>query len=52
MAIFIRAQSLMLLEYLDVLDLDDDAADCELMHEQAEAIFQKLSGRFGIHDGE
>ena len=32
MAKFIRAQSLLLLEKLDVLDLDDEAADCERMH--------------------
>ncbi|EAX4539553.1 Rop family plasmid primer RNA-binding protein [Escherichia coli] len=51
MAKFIRAQSL-LLEKLDVLDLDDEAADCERMHEQAEALYQKLSARFGIQDGE
>jgi hypothetical protein len=49
MAKFIRAQSL--LEKLDVLDLDDEA-DCERMHEQAEALYQKLSARFGIQDGE
>jgi len=48
MAKFIRAQSLLLLEKLDVLDLDDEAADCERMHEQAEALYQKLSARFGI----
>ncbi|MGK4348663.1 Rop family plasmid primer RNA-binding protein [Escherichia coli] len=53
MAKFIRAQSLLLLEKLDVLDLvDDEAADCERMHEQAEALYQKLSARFGIQDGE
>jgi hypothetical protein len=51
MAKFIRAQSLLLLEKLDVLDLDDEAADCERMHEQA-ALYQKLSARFGIQDGE
>ena len=51
MAKFIRAQSL-LLEKLDVLDLDDEAADCERLHEQAEALYQKLSARFGIQDGE
>ena len=50
MAKFIRAQSL--LEKLDVLDLDDEAADCERMHEQAEALYRKLSARFGIQDGE
>ena len=48
MAKFIRAQSLLLLEKLDVLNLDDEAADCERMHEQAEALYQKLSARFGI----
>ena len=51
MAKFIRAQSL-LLEKLDVLDLDDEAADCERMHEQAEALYQKLSARFGRQHGE
>lgn len=45
MAKFIRAQSLLLLEKLDVLDLDDEAADCEKLHEQAEALYRKLSGR-------
>ncbi|WP_406918648.1 Rop family plasmid primer RNA-binding protein [Staphylococcus aureus] len=45
MAKFIRAQSLLLLEKLDVLDLDDEAADCEKLHEQAEALYQKLNGR-------
>ncbi|WP_318156163.1 Rop family plasmid primer RNA-binding protein [Citrobacter freundii] len=34
-----------------MLDLDE-AADCERMHEQAEALYQKLSARFGIQDGE
>nr|AAL27615.1 Rom-like protein [Escherichia coli] len=52
MAKFIRAQSLLLLEKLDVLDLDDEAADCERIDEQAEALYQKLSARFGIQDGE
>lgn len=45
MANFIRAQSLLLLEKLDVLDLDDEAADCEKLHEQAEALYQKLNNR-------
>ncbi|VXG75926.1 Rop family plasmid primer RNA-binding protein [Salmonella enterica] len=52
MAKFIRAQSLLLLETLDVHELDEEAADCERMHEQAEALDQKLSARFGIQDGE
>jgi len=45
MAKFIRAQSLLLLERLDVLDLDDEAADCEKLHDQAEALYRKLSRR-------
>ena len=45
MAKFIRAQSLLLLEKLDILDLDDAAADCERLHEQAEALYQKLNER-------
>ncbi|CAI1230283.1 Rop family plasmid primer RNA-binding protein [Serratia ficaria] len=45
MAKFIRAQSLLLLEKPDVLDLDDEAADCEKLHEQAEALYQKLNNR-------
>lgn len=45
MAKFIRAQSLLLLEKLDVLDLDDEAADCEKLHEQADALYQKLNKR-------
>lgn len=45
MAKFIRAQSLLLLERLDVLNLDDEAADCEKLHEQAEALYRKLSSR-------
>ncbi|EKD2551841.1 Rop family plasmid primer RNA-binding protein [Escherichia coli] len=47
MAKFIRAQSLLLLEKLDVLDLDDAAGDCETLHEQAEALYQKLNAHFG-----
>jgi len=45
MAKFIRGQSLLLLEKIDALDLDDAAADCEKLHEQADALYQKLSGR-------
>lgn len=52
MAKFIRAQSLQLLERLDMLNLDDAAADCERMHEQAEALYHKLSAHFGMQDGE
>ncbi len=49
---FLRALCLLLLEKLDVLDLVDEAADCERLHEQAAALYQKLSARFGIQDGE
>ncbi|VXG75458.1 hypothetical protein CDS [Salmonella enterica subsp. enterica serovar Derby] len=52
MAKFSRAQSLLLLEKRDVLDLGDEAADCERMHEQGEARYQKLSALLGIQDGE
>ncbi|BEO69152.1 hypothetical protein SMQE31_46600 (plasmid) [Serratia marcescens] len=45
MAKFIRAQSLLLLEKLDELDLDDEAEDCEKLYEQAEALYQKLNNR-------
>lgn len=50
MAKFIRAQSLLLLERLDVLDLDDEAAECEKLHEQAEALYRKLDRR--LQEGE
>jgi len=42
---FIRGQTLLLLEKLDALDLDDEAADCEKLHEQAEGLYQKLNDR-------
>jgi len=42
---FIRGQTLLLLEKLDALDLDDEAADCEKLHEQAESLYQKLNDR-------
>lgn len=45
MAKFIRGQSLLLLEKLDALSLDDAATECEKLHEQAEALYQKLSVR-------
>ncbi|WP_425303849.1 Rop family plasmid primer RNA-binding protein, partial [Salmonella enterica] len=43
MAKFIRAQTLLLLERIDLLDFDDEATDCEQLHEQAEALYRKLS---------
>jgi len=42
---FIRGQTLLLLEKLDALDLDDETADCEKLHEQAEELYQKLNDR-------
>ena len=45
MAKFIRAQTLLLLEKIDQLDLDDEATDCEKLHEQAENLYQKLQAR-------
>ena len=45
MAKFIRGQSLLLLEKLDALSLDDAAMECEKLHEQAEAIYQMLNER-------
>ena len=45
MAKFICSQSLLLLEKLEVLDLDDAASDCEQLHELAEGLYRKLSER-------
>ncbi|MGX9867196.1 Rop family plasmid primer RNA-binding protein [Enterobacter mori] len=45
MAKFIRAQILLLLEKIDQLDFDDEATDCEKLHEQAEALYRKISIR-------
>ncbi|WP_432761862.1 Rop family plasmid primer RNA-binding protein, partial [Salmonella enterica] len=42
---FIRAQTLLLLESIDLLDFDDVATDCDQLLEQAEALFRKLSAR-------
>lgn len=46
MAKFIRAQSLLLLEKLDVLDLDEEATICEQLHEAAETLYRRLETRF------
>lgn len=46
MAKFIRAQSLLLLEKLDVLDLDEEATACEKLHETAETLYLRLETRF------
>jgi len=45
MAKFIQAQSLLLLEKLNELDLDDEADMCEKLHEDAERLHEVLLGR-------
>ena len=45
MAKFIQAQSLLLLEKLNELDLDDEADMCEKLHEYAERLHDVLLGR-------
>jgi hypothetical protein len=45
MAKFIQAQSLLLLEKLNELDLDDEADMCEKLHEDAERLHYVLLGR-------
>ncbi|MEQ4963017.1 Rop family plasmid primer RNA-binding protein [Enterobacter hormaechei] len=48
MAKFISPQTLVLLEKIDQLDLDDDATECENLHEQAEKLYQKLLARLDL----
>lgn len=45
MAKFIQNQSLLLLEKLNELDLDDEADICEKIHEDAERLHDVLLGR-------
>lgn len=45
MAKFIQAQSLLLLEKLNELDLDTEAELCEKLHEDAERLFRTLAIR-------
>jgi len=45
MAKFIQAQSLLLLEKLNELNLDDEADMCEKLHEDAERFHDVLLGR-------
>lgn len=45
MAKFIQAQSLLLLEKLNELDLDTEAYLCEKLHEDAEQLFRILAIR-------
>ena len=47
MAKFIQAQSLLLLEKLNELDLDAEADLCEKLHEDAEALYCSLATRLG-----
>lgn len=42
MAGFIKSQSLLLLERLNELDLDDRANECERLHELAEVLHHQL----------
>ncbi|HHA1917676.1 TPA: Rop family plasmid primer RNA-binding protein [Enterobacter asburiae] len=45
MAKFIQAQTLLLLEKLNELDLDAEADICERLHENAEQLFRTLAVR-------
>lgn len=45
MAKFIQAQSLLLLEKLNELDLDTEAGLCEALHGDAEHVFRSLTTR-------
>ena len=46
MAKFIKSQSLTLLEKLDALDADEQAAMCEKLHELAEELQNSIQRRF------
>jgi hypothetical protein len=46
MAGFIKSQSLTLLEKLDALDADEQAAMCEKLHELAEELQNSMQTRF------
>lgn len=52
MAKFIQAQSLLLLEKLNELDLDTEADLCEKLHEDAEQIYRTLAIRLGDRQGD
>ena len=47
MAKFIRAQTLLLLERLEQMDLDEAAGCCEHPHDQAEALYAMLNAQIG-----
>lgn len=48
MAKFIQAQSLLLLEKLNELDLDAEADMCEKLHEDAEMLCRTLSVQLNV----
>ncbi|HGJ5891572.1 MAG TPA: Rop family plasmid primer RNA-binding protein [Arsenophonus apicola] len=45
MAVFIKSQTLILLDKLNQLNLDDCADECEELHEMAEVLYLKLRQR-------
>ena len=47
MAKFIQAQTLLLLEKLNDLNLDNSANECERLHEQAEQLRSRLERTLG-----
>lgn len=51
MAKFIQAQSLLLLEKLNELDLDTEAELCEKLHDDAEKLFLTLAIRLDDFQG-
>ena len=50
MAKFIRSQTLLLLERLVQMDLDEAAGCCEHLHDQAEALYAMLNAQIGEKD--
>ncbi len=50
MAGFIKSQSLTLLEKLDALDADEQAAMCEKLHELAEELQNSIQTRFEVEN--
>lgn len=52
MAKFIQAQSLLLLEKLNEMDLDAEADLCEKLHEDAEQLYRTLAIRLSYCQGD
>ncbi|MCV5366685.1 Rop family plasmid primer RNA-binding protein, partial [Escherichia coli] len=50
MAGFIKSQSLTLLEKLDALDADEQAAMCEKLHELAEELQNRIKPRLEVEN--